>query len=205
MLVYSVPGTLAGCQTHTCISMLVYCCTGDTSRSPDTYVHVSTLLYKSTRDIWQVARHIPASCWCTAVPMTLAGCQTHTCISMLVYCCTRDTSRLPDINLHQYVHVLLYLVAKIHTCVNMLVHCCTRDTGGLPRLVASCTRSSCSFWAVLSTTECNSATAANQVDNGSMLNSPPHSNWPADTEFAKITSTHLAILICFKFFSSPKK
>ena len=65
------------------------------------------------------------------------------------------------------------------TCASMLQHCCRRETGGWPRLVASWTRRSCSFWVVLSMTACSMATAANQLERESALNSPPHSSWPA--------------------------
>lgn len=66
----------------------------------------------------------------------------------------------------------------------MLVHCCSRETGGLPRLVASCTRRSCSFWVRLSCRAWARATAAHQLDRESAENRPPHSSWPAEIELA---------------------
>jgi len=72
------------------------------------------------------------------------------------------------------------------TCVRMLVHCWSSETGGWPRLVASWTRSSCSFCVELSTIAWSSATAANHVDRPSELKRPEHSNWPADTELADV-------------------
>ena len=77
------------------------------------------------------------------------------------------------------------------TWASMFAHCCSSETGGLPRLVANWTRSSCSFWAVLPLTAWSRATAANHVDSGSMLKSPPHSNWPADIVFTVIRMTSL--------------
>ena len=66
----------------------------------------------------------------------------------------------------------------------MLVHCWSRETGGWPRLVASWTRSSCSFCVEFSTMACSRATEANHVDRPSELKRPEHSSWPADTELA---------------------
>ena len=65
--------------------------------------------------------------------------------------------------------------------MSILVHCCNKDTGGLPSPVASCTLSNCSFCDVLSFRAWDKATAAYQLERGSWLNRPPHSNWPAVT------------------------
>ena len=81
-------------------------------------------------------------------------------------------------------------LAQFHTCARIFVHCCSNDTGGFPTDVASWTRKSCSFCAVLPTVECKRATAANHVDRESALNKPPHNSWPDDmvlTESKKIT------------------
>lgn len=60
--------------------------------------------------------------------------------------------------------------------------------GGLPTLVASSTRNNCSFCAGFSTRACDRATAENQLDRASPLNSPPHKSWPV-VKFATVTST----------------
>jgi len=72
----------------------------------------------------------------------------------------------------------------------MLEHCCSSDTGGLPKLVASCTLSSCSFCFALSKTACIKATAANQVERGSLLKRPPQSSCPAVIVFTEIGEKH---------------
>lgn len=107
----------------------------------------------------------------------------HVCTGMCVGCVlTHVHSRMCACKTH-YEPASLYRIEP-PTCASMLQHCCSRETGGFPRLVASCTRSSCSRWLVLPSTACSIATAANQLDIESPLNRPPHNSWPAEMVLA---------------------
>lgn len=84
------------------------------------------------------------------------------------------------------------------TWASMLQHCCNRETGGLPRLVASWTRSSCSFCVGFSIMACNIATEANHVDNESTLKSPPHKSCPAVIVLTEIDDHKDTMCSCVK-------
>ena len=82
------------------------------------------------------------------------------------------------------------------TCCKSMVHWCTRETGRLPMCVARNTCNNCSFCAGFSTRAYDSATAENQLDSGSTLNSPPHNSWPV-VRFATATGRQLHIICSY--------
>ena len=96
---------------------------------------------------------------------------------LIIYCASKNGIFYKHVKEQKYfltVEIRINVTNScLHTCASILQHCCSNETGGLPRLVASCTRSNCSFCVGLFCIECNMATAANQVERESGLNKPP--------------------------------